>query len=205
MIFRSHYTCDKIFPICSNKFDINTQRDIKKELPTIFPDANRRGDQIRIICTTLWKYGTDQYLKHAVCIAPCNTDETDADICECAQNERELLIKWFAFIKNTDPDVLMGWNIYGFDDEYIYKRLKLHDLTDLMTSCTRISNIEGSMKDAKLVTAAYGSNFFRIMDMPGIVKVIIKVINVKHQVLVVMVAMKHIEELLHFLNQKHKQ
>jgi len=155
----------------SAKFNINADRDIKKELPTIFPDATKKGDQIRIICTTLWKYGTDQYLKHAVCIAPCDTTETGADICECAQNERELLIKWFAFIRNTDPDVMMGWNIYGFDDEYIYKRLQLHDLTDLMTSCTRIPNISGEMKDAKLVTAAYGSNFFRIMDMPGVYKV----------------------------------
>ncbi len=153
-------------------YDPNANIEDKKKLTTIFPDASKIGDEIKIICTSLWKYGTDKYLKHAICVSPWGEiPNTGADICQCVKNEKELLIGWFAFIKKYDPDVMMGWNIYGFDDQYIYTRLEHHSLLHLMENSGRIKQIEGSMVDAKLVSSAYGTNFFKIMDMPGIYKV----------------------------------
>ena len=153
------------------KYDRHASREDKQKLATIFPDATKPGDEIRIICTSLWKYGTKEYFKHAVCVAPCNAEDTEADVCECARDERDLLIKWFAMLRQLDPDVLMGWNIYGFDDEYIYKRLQKHGLEHLMEGSGRLTEIEGEMVDGKLVTSAYGTNFFRIMNIPGVYKV----------------------------------
>ena len=154
-----------------DKFDINASNEDKRNLATIFPDATQKGDQIKIICTTLWKYGTNEYFKHAIVIGPCDEKETTADCCIVVKNEKQLIEEWFKFIKDYDPDVIMGWNIYGFDDEYLYKRLVLYRLKYLLEDAGRIKNIEGTMKDSQLVSSAYGTNFFRIMDIPGIYKV----------------------------------
>ena len=155
-----------------NKYEVHADTDSKRKLTTIFPDAKKDGDEIKIICTSLWKYGTEHYLKHAVCVSPWGeVPDTGADICHCVNNEKELLISWFGFMKKYDPDVMMGWNIYGFDDEYIFNRLERNNLSYLMEDCGRLKEINGSMKDSKLVTSAYGTNFFRIMDFPGIYKV----------------------------------
>lgn len=151
-----------------HRYNIEDSNDKKKELPTIFPDATKDGDKIKIICTTLWKYGTDEYFKHAIAIGPCDRDKTTADHCVVVDNEKELLEEWFSFLKRYDPDVIMGWNIYGFDDQYIYQRLVKYNLLGSLTEASRIKNIEGQMKDSSLVSSAYGTNFFRIMDFPGI-------------------------------------
>tara|TARA_X000001036_G_scaffold324387_2_gene302933 strand:- start:1721 stop:4789 length:3069 start_codon:yes stop_codon:yes gene_type:complete len=154
-----------------DKFILDASNEDKRKLATIFPDATKNGDKIKIICTTLWKYGTDEYFKHAIAIAPCEESETTADCCVVVENEKELIQEWFKFIRNYDPDVIMGWNIYGFDDEYLFKRLVKYNLENLLEDAGRIINIEGSMKDQSLVSSAYGTNFFRIMDIPGIYKV----------------------------------
>lgn len=165
--------CDSELTRIKNKdrFDINATNEQKKQLATIFPDATKEGDKIKIICTTLWKYGTDEYFKHAIAVGPCDRESTTADFCIVVESEKELLTEWFSFMRRFDPDVIMGWNIYGFDDEYIYKRLLRYKLTHLLTDAGRVCNIDGVMKDSSLVSSAYGTNFFRIMDFPGIYKV----------------------------------
>tara|TARA_X000001036_G_scaffold439344_1_gene490175 strand:- start:175 stop:3291 length:3117 start_codon:yes stop_codon:yes gene_type:complete len=154
-----------------NKYDINETNENKKKLSTIFPDSGKSGDQIKIICTSLWKYGTQDYLKHAVVVGPCCDKATEADICEVVKDEKELLVCWFRFINNYDPDVMMGWNIYGFDDAYIYTRLLRYNLEHIMIDSGKLKLLDGEMKKSELVSSAYGTNFFHIMDIPGIYKV----------------------------------
>jgi DNA polymerase elongation subunit (family B) len=38
------------------------------------------------------------------------------------ETEKDLLMSWSYFIKITDPDILTGYNIFGFDYKYLYER-----------------------------------------------------------------------------------
>ena len=64
--------------------------------------------------------------------------------------EAELLLAWARFIHKIDPDIFIGYNIFGFDWNYIHKRCLLmglmksfviicHELIDLK-GCSNLSN-----------------------------------------------------------------
>ena len=41
---------------------------------------------------------------------------------ESYKTEREVLINWTKLIQKEDPDVVMGYNIFGFDFSFMFKR-----------------------------------------------------------------------------------
>ena len=60
-----------------------------------------------------------------------NEDKPDEPICdkipgvkvyEC-KTEKELLLKWKDVMLHDNPDLLTGYNIFGFDFNYINKRM----------------------------------------------------------------------------------
>ena len=38
------------------------------------------------------------------------------------ETEYDMLMSWSHFMKITDPDILTGYNIMGFDFKYLYQR-----------------------------------------------------------------------------------
>ena len=38
------------------------------------------------------------------------------------QTEEEIIKKWVKLINDIDPDIITGYNIFGFDFDYMYKR-----------------------------------------------------------------------------------
>ena len=65
-----------------------------------------------------------------------NEDLPDEEICDPIENvtiyrcsnERDLLLKWRDLILYHNPDILTGYNIFGFDFDYINKRLIIYFL-----------------------------------------------------------------------------
>lgn len=150
-------------------YNLKMPMESRKKLPTVFPNA-KKNDTIRIICTSYQRFGTQDYFRHCIALSPC-AEVPNADYIEIADSETQLLIKWLDLIKRTDPDIIMGYNIYGFDDEYIHDRLVILGLTDYLYDFTRVKNVPCELKDAKLVTSAYGTNFFKIIDVPCLYKI----------------------------------
>jgi DNA polymerase elongation subunit (family B) len=46
------------------------------------------------------------------------------------ENEKELLKTFINVLKFERPQIITGFNTYGFDDEFVYKRMKLHKLDE---------------------------------------------------------------------------
>ena len=44
------------------------------------------------------------------------------------RDEREVIERFFAWLKKADPDLLLGWNIAGFDLDFIERKCAEHDL-----------------------------------------------------------------------------
>jgi len=79
------------------------------------------GDKVTFIGSTFLRYGeTEPYLNHCVVLGTCD-DVQGAEI-ETADTETQLLLKWRDLIQRENPDIVIGYNIFGFDYEFLFKR-----------------------------------------------------------------------------------
>lgn len=82
------------------------------------------GDPIIQIGTTFHLYGEKQcFYKHVVTLKDCDENFDCDEIVEC-KTERGLLLEWRKMVLRMDPDILTGYNIFGFDNGYIHERTR---------------------------------------------------------------------------------
>ena len=103
--------------------DDKCERDTKiKELTKtlgIFPEL--KGDEVTFIGTTFLNYGSDRpYLNTCLVVGTCDPIE-NTEI-QTFKNERALLIGWKNLMLRENPDIVIGYNIFGFDYEFMFKR-----------------------------------------------------------------------------------
>ena len=90
-----------------------------------------------------------------------------ADGCRLFETERELLQGFKDLLVELDPDIVTGWNIFGFDLEYLYKRMVLLKC-DPDTFCwgrRRETPVELVRKE--LSSSALGQNVLKLVPMTG--------------------------------------
>jgi DNA polymerase elongation subunit (family B) len=104
--------------------NIGTIRDqlieLSNELLTnIFPRLE--GDKVTFIGSTFIKYGEPKpYMNHCLVLGSC--DPIEGAIIETTETECELLLKWTELIQIENPDIIIGYNIFGFDYEFMFRR-----------------------------------------------------------------------------------
>jgi DNA polymerase elongation subunit (family B) len=80
-----------------------------------------KGDEVTFIGSTFLKYGDKEpYLNHCLVVGSCD-DIPDITV-ESVDTERELLLKWADLIQTENPDIMIGYNIFGFDYEFMFRR-----------------------------------------------------------------------------------
>ena len=107
---------DKIFDRESKLHELN------KTLNMIFP--RMEGDKVTFIGSTFLKYGEDYpYLNHCIALDTCSdlTEVPNSEL-ESYDTEKEVLLAWAELIQREDPDIIIGYNIFGFDYEFMFRR-----------------------------------------------------------------------------------
>jgi len=95
--------------------------ELTRTLTNIFPGL--KGDIVTFIGSTFLKYGDKKpYLNHCIALGTCN-DVENAKI-ETYNTEKKVLLAWTKLIQEEDPDVIIGYNIFGFDYQFMYLRAK---------------------------------------------------------------------------------
>ena len=80
-----------------------------------------KGDEVTFIGSTFMRYGeSEPYLNHCLVVGTC--DPVDGAIIETATTERDLLLQWTNLIQQENPDIIIGYNIFGFDYEFMFRR-----------------------------------------------------------------------------------
>jgi len=103
-------------PIYEREDKIQMTNDI---LGRTFPKLH--GDKVTFIGSTFLKYGEYQpYLNHCVVLGSC--DEVDGAVIESCDTETDLLLRWSQLIQEENPDIIIGYNIFGFDYEFMFRR-----------------------------------------------------------------------------------
>jgi DNA polymerase elongation subunit (family B) len=92
------------------------------------------GDRVIQVGTVFWRYGEDH---------PCERHVVALDTCEAVegatvvpvQREAAVLTEWAALIRARRPNVLVGYNTFGFDNKFMWERADelgcLHAFGDL--------------------------------------------------------------------------
>jgi len=130
---------DKLIHILMND---NYKRDEKIQLTNeiltyLFPPLE--GDKVTFIGSTFLKYGdTEPYLNHCVVLDSC--DPIEGCEIESYDTEREVLLNWTKLIQRENPDIVIGYNIFGFDYSFMFNRSEELNCCEEFLMLSRVKN-----------------------------------------------------------------
>lgn len=160
------------------------------------------GDTVIQIGTVFWRYG-DKEISHnnIITLKTCDAFKVGNSNCEVIskQHERDVLLEWSKLIEEHDPDIIIGYNTFGFDESFMYDRITdlclEHDRQTLTredikaleanntyksfinlgrfdpTIVKRVPEAKGGIVNKKLSSSALGDNFLYYFNTPGRVQI----------------------------------
>jgi len=138
-----------------------------------FPQAFRQGDAVIQVGMT-FNYYQEKECYHRTLIAYPDCDPSllpDMEVI-LAETEEELLAKFIAVLRRHDPDVITGYNIFGFDAKYMWTRSNRFGSV-FAHSFSRWGRMRRSCKylEKKLSSSALGDNTLCYLDADGRVQI----------------------------------
>lgn len=164
-----------------NISELNRLEDrLNKILTSILPEL--LGDEIIQIGTTVHRYGSDEIIyRNIVSLNSCDSIE-NCDIIEC-KTEKQLIREWKKIIQALNPDVLIGYNIFGFDMDYIWLRtIELNMNEEFSEGLGRKIDRKCGLFKQELSSSALGENILKYFDMDGMIIIdLFKVMQKDHK------------------------
>ncbi len=142
-------------------------------LLAVFPAVE--GDKVTFIGSTFLRYGDDRpYLNHCLALGTCDS-VPGAEIVSC-KTERALLQAWTALVQREDPDIIIGYNIFGFDYNFMFHRALENHVEDEFLKLSRNADEFCGKRDFKTgrvsieetsIALASGQYDLHYIAMPG--------------------------------------
>ena len=154
---------DDIAPFVVCSFDIETNSSTGK-----FPNPTIPDDACFQIGASLCRFGEDvPYDRVCFCYKETDPNIGDGTRILSYATEKEMLLAFTAYVRDMSTDVLTGWNIFGFDLEYIYKRAQYNGCVYDAMQLGRFKRQPCSMIEKRLSSSALGDNTLKLIPMPG--------------------------------------
>jgi DNA polymerase elongation subunit (family B) len=105
------------------KADVSREEKISKTNALMvkhFPKVE--GDKVTFIGSTFLTYGSKEIFNHCLVLDTC--DPVEGVVIESKATEKEVLLGWTDLIQRENPDIIIGYNIFGFDYEFMFQRAK---------------------------------------------------------------------------------
>jgi len=87
------------------------------------------------------------------------------------EDEATLLRAWFQWLGRIDPDILIGYNIFGFDSQYVWERLAElvgeKETSRLTSPLSCLKSRPTKLEEKFLSSSAMGDNTMHFMNSPG--------------------------------------
>ena len=126
-----------------------------------FPDAKTPSDVVFQIGMTTRDFGREGWVdRKCLCLK-----ETAGPDVECFGTEKELLEAFQKYLVKIDPDIITGWNIFGFDLEFLITRATIQH--KLVPVWGRIKNSVAELVVKNLSSSALGNNELKMVPMKG--------------------------------------
>lgn len=145
----------------------------------IFPELE--GDPIIQIGTTVHTYGEKECcFKSIITLGTCDPIE-GVEVTSCT-SEEDMLMAWRDLIMRLDPDVITGYNIFGFDFWFLHERAKELGIWHAFSKLGRVQDKSCAYQEKNLSSSALGDNILKLIDMDGRVLIdIMKVVQRDHK------------------------
>jgi DNA polymerase delta subunit 1 len=128
-----------------------------------FPNAFKEKDVCFQVAVTTKAFGRQEYLdRKCFCVK-----QTSGPECESFDTEREMLERLGRYLREVDPDIVTGWNIFGFDLEYLYTRAVVTGAGPDAHMWGRLRGIPNELVVKHLASNALGSNDLKMVPMLG--------------------------------------
>ena len=135
-----------------------------------FPQPNRKDDKVIQIGTTFNRYGEKEcFYRHIITLGTCDPIK-GVDV-ESYETEKEVLLAWTRLLRRINPDIITGWNIFGFDYMYLHERSKLLGCKKQFSQLCRLNKVETPFIEKTLSSSALGDNMLRFYNMNGRVNI----------------------------------
>jgi DNA polymerase elongation subunit (family B) len=144
-------------------------------LTTALPSL--QGDEIIQIGTVLYRQNVP-VSKHIWVLGSVTSDAVRPPGAEVPisvysfRDELSMLKAWMNWIGKTDPDVVIGYNIFGFDERYVWDRLLelgggVKGIRDIVRPWSRLRSRPVKLEEKFLSSAAMGDNTMYILNSVG--------------------------------------
>lgn len=133
-----------------------------------FPQAEKNDPviQVGIVLTR----GTLETTERHLFVYP-SCDAIEGSIVHENSDEKTMLLDWFKWMEEINPDILIGYNIFGFDERYVWKRVEKLGIEDeaSIQALTRLQSIGSKLKceEKFLSSSALGDNMMYIWSTHG--------------------------------------
>lgn len=144
--------------------------ELETELTAIFPSIT--GDEIIQIGTVLYRKNTP-VSKHIWVLGSCDVDMVKPPGASVPievhvfDKEASLIKSWARWIAKADIDVMIGYNIFGFDEKFLYQRCEELDICDSLTPFSRLFSSKVRLEEKFLSSAAMGDNTMYVLKSTG--------------------------------------
>ena len=114
-----------------------------------------KGDEVSFIGSTFLRYGeTEPYLNHCLVVGSCDS-VLGVEIVSCC-DEKTMLLAWTDLIQRENPDIIIGYNIFMFDYEFMFQRAKENGCVEAFLKLSRILGEVCSSRNMPARAAAEG-------------------------------------------------
>ena len=130
-----------------------------------FPNALKRNDRVTQICCITKDVLTKTTKKYLFNLGTC--DEIADTIVLQYASERKLLIAYSQFIRDTDPDIIVGYNIFGFDNGFLFERAQVLGIEEQFNYQSKLSFKKTILDHKVLNNQQSGFNDWKMTKMYG--------------------------------------
>jgi DNA polymerase elongation subunit (family B) len=108
--------------LCDKKFEREGKlNELNISLNAKFPKLE--GDKCTFIGSTFMNYGNSEpHFNHCIVLNSCSDMPIENSVVESYDTEREVLLAWQKLVQKENPDIIIGYNIFGFDYEFMFRR-----------------------------------------------------------------------------------
>jgi DNA polymerase elongation subunit (family B) len=116
--------------LCDKKFEREGKvNELNISLNTKFPKLE--GDKCTFIGSTFMNYGSeDPHFNHCIVLNTCSDMPIENSVVESYNTEKEVLLAWQKLVQRENPDIIIGYNIFGFDYQFMFNRAEENECTE---------------------------------------------------------------------------
>ena len=126
--------------LCDKKFEREGKlNELNESLKKVFPKLE--GDKCTFIGSTFMNYGNkDPHFNHCIVLNTCSDMPIENSVVESYDTEKEVLLAWQKLVQTENPDIIIGYNIFGFDYEFMFRRAEENNCVEEFLKLSRVKD-----------------------------------------------------------------